>query len=88
MKNPVGIISMQFTRPFTGQDLHYFAKAAHIGFDFIELLVPEPEDNLPLADVRAAAADAGLFVVLAARVNPQRSIASDDAVNRQGESSI
>ena len=84
MKNPVGIISMQFTRPFTGQDLHYFAKAAHIGFDFIELLVPEPEDNLPLADVRAAAADAGLFVVLAARVNPQRSIASDDAVNRQG----
>ncbi|SIT13435.1 sugar phosphate isomerase/epimerase family protein [Paracoccus saliphilus] len=84
MDNPIGIISMQFTRPFTGKDLHYVAKAAELGFDFVELLVPEPEDNLPLADVRKAAEDAGMFFVLAARVNPQRSIASEVAANRQG----
>lgn len=84
MDNPIGIISMQFTRPFTGKDLHYVAKAAELGFDFVELLVPEPEDNLPLADVRKAAEDAGMFFVLAARVNLQRSIASEVAANRQG----
>lgn len=75
---------MQFTRPFTGADLHHFAQVRALGFDFIELLVPEPEDALPLRDVRAAAEDAGLFVVLAARVNPSRSIASEDAANREG----
>lgn len=75
---------MQFTRPFTGKDLHYFQKAADLGFDFVELLVPEPEDDLSIADVKAAADDAGIFTVLAARVNPQRSIASEDAANRQG----
>lgn len=84
MKNPVGIISMQFTRPFRGADLHYFAKAADLGFDFVELLVPEPEDGLDLAETRRAAEDAGIFLVLAARVNPSRSIASEDAANRQG----
>lgn len=84
MDNPIGIISMQFTRPFTGKDLHYVAKAAELGFDFVELLVPEPEDNLPLADVRKAAEDSGMFFVLAARVNPRRSIASEDVANRQG----
>lgn len=75
---------MQFTRPFTGKDLHYFQKAADLGFDFVELLVPEPEDDLSIADVKAAADDSGIFTVLAARVNPQRSIASEDAANRQG----
>lgn len=75
---------MQFTRPFTGADLHYFQKAADLGFDFVELLVPEPEDGLALGDAKAAAEDAGIFLVLAARVNPQRSIASEDANNRQG----
>lgn len=84
MKNPIGIISMQFTRPFTGADLHYFDKARSLGFDFVELLVPEPEDNLPLADARRAAQDAGLFLVLAARVNQGRSIASGEAANRRG----
>ncbi|MEV8465355.1 sugar phosphate isomerase/epimerase family protein [Fluviibacterium sp. DFM31] len=84
MDNPIGIISMQFTRPFTGSDLHYFKTAAGLGFDFIELLVPEPEDALPLADVKAAAAEAGVFLVLAARVTPQRSIASEDPAQRQG----
>ena len=84
MKNPIGIISMQFIRPFAGKDLHYFQKAADLGFDFVELLVPEPEDDLSIADVKKAADDAGIFTVLAARVNQQRSIASEDAANRQG----
>ncbi|SES23832.1 D-tagatose 3-epimerase [Tranquillimonas rosea] len=84
MDNPIGIISMQFARPFTGAELHYFDHAARLGFDFVELLVPEPEDNLPPAEVRRAAADAGVSLVLAARVNPQRSIASEDPAARQG----
>lgn len=84
MQNPIGIISMQFSRPFTRADLPYFAKARDLGFDFVELLVPEPDDDLGVADVRRAAEDAGIFVVLAARVNPRRSIASDDAEARQG----
>ncbi|WP_068112197.1 sugar phosphate isomerase/epimerase family protein [Tropicimonas marinistellae] len=84
MDNPVGIISMQFTRPFTGRDLHYFAHAKALGFDFVELLVPEPEDDLSPVEVRKAAQDAGIDIVLAARVNPQRSIASDDPAARSG----
>jgi D-psicose/D-tagatose/L-ribulose 3-epimerase len=86
VKNPIGIISMQFARPFGRGDLHHFDHAATLGFDFVELLVPEPEDDLPLPEVRRAAADAGLFVVLAARVNQGRSIASDDASDRRGGS--
>jgi D-psicose/D-tagatose/L-ribulose 3-epimerase len=84
LDNPIGVISMQFTRPFTGADLHYFGRAAELGFDFVELLVPEPEDALPLAEARRAAEDAGLFLVLAARVNAQRSIASAEPAARQG----
>ncbi len=84
MDNPVGIISMQFTRPFTGRDLHYFSRARRLGFDFVELLVPEPEDDLASADVRRAAHDAGIGLVLAARVTPMRSLASDEAAARQG----
>lgn len=84
MKNPIGIISMQFVRPFTRADLPLFQKCRDLGFDFIELLVPEPDDDLDLAETRAALADAGLDVVLAARVNLQRSIASADPAARQG----
>lgn len=84
MKNPIGIISMQFVRPFGRQHLPLFKKIRGLGFDFIELLVPEPEDGLDLAETRRALADAGLGVVLAARVNPQRSIASADKAARQG----
>ncbi len=84
MKNPIGIISMQFIRPFGPQHLHLFGKVRELGFDFIELLVPEPEDGLDLAETRQALADAGIGVVLAARVNLQRSIASADPAARQG----
>jgi len=84
MNNPVGIISMQFVRPFTRAHLPLFQRCRDLGFDFIELLVPEPDDDLNLAETRTALADAGLDVVLAARVNLQRSIASDDAACRAG----
>mgnify|MGYP000159196663 FL=1 len=75
---------MQFIRPFGPEHLHLFRKVKELGFDFIELLVPEPEDGLDPTATRKALADAGLEVVLAARVNLQRSIASNDAANRQG----
>lgn len=84
MKNPIGIISMQFVRPFTGAHLGLFGQIRDMGFDFIEMLVPEAEDGLDLAATRRALAEAGLSVVLAARVNPQRSIASEEAGARQG----
>lgn len=84
MKNPIGIISMQFVRPFTGKHLHLFQNIKAMGFDFIELLVPEPEDGINLAAAKSALEEADLGVVLAARVNPQRSIASEEAGARQG----
>lgn len=84
MKNPVGIISMQFVRPFTRENLGLFQSIRDLGFDFVELLVPEPGDNLDLTETRRALDDAGIDVVLAARVNLQRSIASEDATCRKG----
>lgn len=84
MKNPVGIISMQYTRPFTTAALPFLKKTRELGFDFIELLVPEPEDDLDPAEVRRICEGEGLGIVLAARVNLQRSIASEDAAARQG----
>ncbi len=84
MKNPIGIISMQYIRPFTNAALPYLKKTKQLGFDFIELLVPEPDDDLNPAEVRRICEGEGLDIVLAARVNLQRSIASEDAANRQG----
>lgn len=75
---------MQFVRPFTGKHLHLFRDIKSMGYDFIELLVPEPEDGIDLAAAKSALADADLGIVLAARVNPQRSISSEDASARQG----
>lgn len=75
---------MQFARPFTGAHLGLLNHIKAMGFDFIELLVPEPEDALDSAALKAALAEAGLDIVLAARVNAQRSISSDDPVARQG----
>ncbi len=49
--------------------------------DFCELLVPEDGELDPAAAGRAAR-DAGLFLQLAARVNLQRDLASDDASAR------
>lgn len=84
MNNPVGIISMQFVRPFRTENLNLFSHIRELGFEFVELLVPEPEDGLQLREVRQALRDNDLDVVLAARVNLQRSIASEQAAARQG----
>lgn len=75
--NPVGLISMQYARPFTAEHFPLFARIKALGFDFVELLVPEPGE-LDLAATRRALDDAGLEILLAARVNLQRNLASGD----------
>jgi D-psicose/D-tagatose/L-ribulose 3-epimerase len=75
--NPIGIISMFYARPFGREHFPTFARARASGCDFVELLVPEPGE-LDLAETRAALADHDLGVVLAARVNLQRDLASAD----------
>lgn len=75
--NPIGLISMQYARPFTASHFPLFKKMRDLGFDFVELLVPEPGE-IDLAEARRALDDAGLDVVLAARVNLQRNLSSDD----------
>ena len=82
MTNPIGIISMQHQRPFTAREFPQFSRWREAGFDFVELLVPEPGE-LDLAATRRALGDAGLGVVLAARVNLDRNLTSDDAAKRQ-----
>ena len=65
---------MFYARPFTRErQQHLPMKAA--GADVVELLVPEPGE-LDLAETRRAADDAGLAIVLAARVNLTRDLAS------------
>lgn len=81
--NAIGIISMQYARPFTAEHFKLFHSIKASGFDFIELLVPEPGE-LNLAETRKALLDSGLDVVLAARVNLQRNIASADPKEYQG----
>ena len=78
--NPVGVISMSYARPFTATHFPLFGLMRRASMDFVELLVPE-EGELDPAAAGAAARDAGLGVVLAARVNLQRDLASDDAAN-------
>lgn len=82
MNNPIGIISMQHQRPFTAREFPQFARWREAGFDFVELLVPEPGE-LDLAATRRALSDAGLGIVLAARVNLDRNLCSDDAAKRR-----
>jgi D-psicose/D-tagatose/L-ribulose 3-epimerase len=75
--NPVGIISMFYARPFDREHFPLFERMRRAGMDFVELLVPDPGE-LDLADTRRAILDAGLGVVLAARVNLARDLASAD----------
>jgi D-psicose/D-tagatose/L-ribulose 3-epimerase len=83
-RNPIGIISMFYARPFGPMHLAMFDRMRATGVDFVELLVPE-EGELDLAATRAATTAAGLGIVLAARVNLQRDLASaDDAAHRAG----
>ncbi|MHB2170130.1 sugar phosphate isomerase/epimerase family protein [Alsobacter sp. R-9] len=76
--NPIGVISMFYARPFGREHFPTFARMKAAGCDFVELLVPEPGE-LDLAETRAVLADHGLGVVLAARVNLARDLASVDA---------
>jgi D-psicose/D-tagatose/L-ribulose 3-epimerase len=82
--NPIGIISMFYARPFGREHFALFPRIRQAGCDFIELLVPEPGE-LDLKETRAALKDHGLGVVLAARVNLTRDLASaDPAAHRAG----
>tara|TARA_B100000780_G_C21104749_1_gene446033 strand:+ start:1121 stop:2002 length:882 start_codon:yes stop_codon:yes gene_type:complete len=81
--NNIGIISMQFARPFAAEHFGLLPKIKALGFDFIELLVPEIGE-LDLAQTKTVLDDAGLQVVLAARVNLDRNIASENQTNYQG----
>lgn len=75
MNNTIGIISMQYQRPFsTFGQLDRWKSA---GFDFVEFLVPEPDD-IDLGQLRSALTDSGLFAVLAARVNLERNLSSEN----------
>ncbi|WP_366657863.1 sugar phosphate isomerase/epimerase family protein [Fodinicurvata sp. EGI_FJ10296] len=82
MSNPIGLISMQVARPFTREHFPWFTTFKSLGYDFVELLVPEPGE-LDIAETRRALDDAGLSVVLAARVNLQRNLTGDEAAERQ-----
>ena len=75
--NAIGVISMSYARPFTTAHLPLFARMRSAGMEFCELLVPEPDELDPAAAGRAAR-DAGLFLALAARVNLQRDLASEE----------
>lgn len=77
MTNPIGVISMFYARPFTEAHFAALGRIKRAGADCIEMLVPE-EGELDLAETRAAIEDAGLSVVLAARVNLTRDLASAD----------
>ena len=77
--NHVGLISMQYARPFTSEHFPLFSEMKRLGYDFVELLVPEPGE-LDLKEARHALEAAELQVVLAARVNLQRNLSSDDPV--------
>jgi D-psicose/D-tagatose/L-ribulose 3-epimerase len=75
---PIGVISMTYARPFSAAHYPLFGRMKEAGIDFCELLVPEPGELDPASAGRAAR-DAGLFLLLAARVNVHRDLASDDA---------
>ena len=82
--NPIGIISMFYARPFGTMQLAMLPRMKAAGMDFVELLVPEPGE-LDIDAARGALAASGLSVVLAARVNLQRDLASEDeAAHRAG----
>lgn len=76
----IGVISMTYDRPITAAHTPLFQRMRAAGMEFCELLVPEPGEIDP-ADAGAAARAAGLALVLAARVNIDRDLASDDAAS-------
>lgn len=83
MANPIGVISMLWARPFRTEYLRLLPAIRAAGCDHLELLVPEPGE-LDLEETRAALAGAGLAVILAARVDRSRDLASPDPAAREG----
>jgi D-psicose/D-tagatose/L-ribulose 3-epimerase len=80
----VGVNSMTYIRPFTTEHYPLFDRMKAAGMDFCELLVPE-DGELDATEAGRAARKVGLSLVFAARINPQRDLASDDtAVHRAG----
>jgi D-psicose/D-tagatose/L-ribulose 3-epimerase len=77
----IGVISMTYARPITAAHVPLFQRMRAAGMDFCELLVPEADEVDPAA-AGAAARAAGLAVVLAARVNVDRDLASDHPASR------
>lgn len=77
MTNPIGVISMFYARPFGREHFATLSRMKAAGADFVELLVPEPGE-IDLDETRRALDAAGLGVVLAARVNLARDLASPD----------
>lgn len=71
----LGVISMFYARPFTAAHFSRFNDARDAGLEFMELLVPEPGE-LDMAATCSALAAAEMDVVLAARVNLARDLAS------------
>ncbi len=78
----IGVISMTYARPITPGHFQLFARMRAAGMDFCELLVPEGDEVDPAAAGEAARA-AGLSLVLAARVNVDRDLASESAASRR-----
>ena len=77
----IGVISMTFDRPITAAHFPLFERMRATGMDFCELLVPEDGEVDPEVVGNVAKA-AGLSLVLAARINVDRDLASDDAGSR------
>lgn len=78
----IGVISMTYARPITAAHFPLFDRMRASGMEFCELLVPEPDEVDP-AQAGRAARDAGLSIILAARVSVQRDLASDDPAARE-----
>jgi D-psicose/D-tagatose/L-ribulose 3-epimerase len=81
--NPIGVISMLYARPFRDEHLALLPAIRAAGCDHLELLVPEPGELDPAA-TRAALEAAGMGVILAARVDRGRDLASPDPAARAG----
>lgn len=80
--NSIGIISMQYQRPFTEADFPQFERWKKAGFDFVEFLMPEPGE-MDLDALRRALDNAGMAALLTARVSLERNLASDEPACRQ-----
>jgi D-psicose/D-tagatose/L-ribulose 3-epimerase len=82
MHNPIGIISMQYQRPFGVEHFDQLRRWRQAGFDFVEFLVPEPGE-LDLLELRRALKEAGLTAVVTARLNAERNLVGTEPAMRK-----